>query len=228
MQKQNPSESSPSSDDTRTHNPQGGEGEIMKTPWQVLEELCGGDSESGCSDSKCGGSSSGGVPVVVTVVVSGGGGGGSSSSVVVTPVSEGVQAKGRGTSEVRDPCPVCNKDFTTWKGAFGHMHAHPNCDYNGFFKSRVFASSSQYQPPSDNNKSDGAKKSSTTSNSTNEVDNSGEKRLISSPNQVLDFDLNESMEEAVKSSHIAKESVRKEKDLGFDLNQMPPADHYEG
>nr|KYP66564.1 hypothetical protein KK1_012861 [Cajanus cajan] len=99
----------------------------MKTPWQVLEELCGG----------------------------------SSTPVAVAPVSEGVlQPKKRKTSEVRDPprgkpiCPVCNKEFTSWKAAFGHMRAHPNRDYRGFYKPPAFPSSSSSKdqpPPSANN-----------------------------------------------------------------------------
>ncbi|KAL2348687.1 hypothetical protein Fmac_002687 [Flemingia macrophylla] len=312
MEKQNPSDNSPSSNDTPPPNPtnnnlHGGEGQIMKTPWQVLEELCSGDSdnESGDSDKKDGGSggvpsvvameiggdsdsdnnnegsdsdnkdgsnkckddvsNSRGVPVVVAMemdgnnnkgngnstkneiplavavavsdgsnnsdqipvavpmVVAGGGG----SSVAVTLVNEGVQEKKRKALDVRDPprgkpiCPVCSKEFPTWKGVFGHMRAHPNRDYRGFYKPPVFASSSQDQLP---NKGDGAKNNSTSVTGTNEVHNSGEKQkgMASSSNQVLDFDLNEPVEEVeIGSFQTAEESVHEEKDVVFDLNEMP-------
>ncbi|XP_020216085.1 zinc finger protein ZAT2 [Cajanus cajan] len=202
MQEQNPSENSPSNDDAP--NPQGGEGEIMKTPWQVLEELCGG----------------------------------SSTPVAVAPVSEGVlQPKKRKTSEVRDPprgkpiCPVCNKEFTSWKAAFGHMRAHPNRDYRGFYKPPAFpsSSSSKDQPPpsANNNKGGGAKKTNAASDGTDEVDSGGGKEVTPSPNQLFGFDLNEPVE-GLGSSHAVEEGVQEEKDLGFDLNEMPPAEDHEG
>ncbi|CAJ2646748.1 unnamed protein product [Trifolium pratense] len=45
---------------------------------------------------------------------------------------------------VRDPpigiptCPVCKKEFATWRAAFGHMNKHPDRPYRGFFPPPTF------------------------------------------------------------------------------------------
>jgi len=133
----------------------------MKTPWQVLDELRGESSDDGENDvgggsgnhrrgkngvgggsggeNGNGGDVSGGGGVPPVAVVESGG------------VREGVMGKKRKTSVVRDPptgkptCALCLKEFPTWKGAFGHMRAHPDRDYRGFFKPPVFGSTSSTQ-----------------------------------------------------------------------------------
>ncbi|WVZ12893.1 hypothetical protein V8G54_017423 [Vigna mungo] len=100
-----------------------------------------------------GGENGNGVPpVAVAVAVAvGGGGGGKVELVESGVVKEGMMGKKRKTSIVRDPpsgkptCPLCLKQFPTWKGAFGHMRAHPDRDYRGFFKPPVFGSPSSTQ-----------------------------------------------------------------------------------
>jgi len=88
-----------------------------------------------------------------------GGGGGMVEVVESGVVREGVVGKKRKTSIVRDPptgkptCPLCRKEFTTWKGAFGHMRAHPDRDYRGFFKPPVFESPSNKGNTSQSKKS---------------------------------------------------------------------------
>eukprot|EP00256_Glycine_max_P051886 XP_014617994.1 protein argonaute 2-like [Glycine max] len=183
---------------------------------------------SGGGGNHGGGSSGGGGggPVAVSVAV----GGGSTVVESVVVSTEGVQGRKRKTSIVRDPptgrptCPLCQKEFPTWKGAFGHMRAHPDRDYRGFFKPPVFGSpsSTQDQPPRDDKVAgdDSAKKSS------GEVNN-GEKGSASSHVRVPMFDLNEPIEEE-GSSHAAEPaedmSSEEGKGFGFDLNEMPPAE----
>ncbi|RDY14221.1 hypothetical protein CR513_00744, partial [Mucuna pruriens] len=231
MEKQNPSENSstnkcPSSpsDDSHTLNPANNnmQGEsLMKTPWQVLEELA--CSDDGGNEGDVGGEA----PAAVAV----GAGAGSSMVVDGRVASEGMlEMKKRKVSDVRDPpsgkptCPVCHKEFPTWKGAFGHMRAHPDREYRGFFKPPVFDSPSSTQDhPLSDNKGDSAKKSIP------EV-NSGEKGSASLPVQVLMFDLNEPVDEA-GSSHAAEpaeeKSAEERKGLGFDLNETPPPEDYD-
>ncbi|KAH1224115.1 hypothetical protein AAZX31_11G083200 [Glycine max] len=194
----------------------------------------GGDNSGGgatvtvsvaLSDGDYGGSNgSGGSPVAVAVAV----GGGSTVMESVVVGTEGVQGRKRKTPLVRDPptgrptCPLCQKEFQTWKGAFGHMRAHPDRDYRGFFKPPVFGSpsSTQDQPPSDGKGDDSAKKS------TGE-DNTAEKGSASLPVRVPMFDLNELIEED-GSSHAAEPaedmSTGEGKGSGFDLNEMPSAE----
>lgn len=145
--------SPPSSGDTQAPNSTNdNEGVVIKTPWQVLEELGGYSDENGGGD---GGSVGGGASVAAAV-----GGGGNGTTVVegVVAVNEEVQAKKRKAPVVRDPprgkpiCPICNREFPSWKSAFGHMRAHPNRDYRGFFRPPVFGSpsSTQVQPEGNN------------------------------------------------------------------------------
>lgn len=94
------------------------------------------------------GSGSGGVSGVA--VAGGAVGVGGSVEKAVDPSGgsgEGTKRK-RKPSDVIDPpsgtpkCDVCLKEFASWKAAFGHMRAHPNRQYRGFFKPPDFSSTS--------------------------------------------------------------------------------------
>lgn len=64
---------------------------------------------------------------------------------------DGTIKKKRKPSNIIDPpkgkpiCEICHKEFSGWKAAFGHMRAHPNRGYRGFFKPPDFSSSSSSQ-----------------------------------------------------------------------------------
>ncbi|CAJ1930650.1 unnamed protein product [Sphenostylis stenocarpa] len=281
MEKQNPSleplsnksPSSPSGDTlTPIINPTSNnlQGEsIMKTPWQVLEELCGesSDDDSGGEDDLGGGSgnyrreengvsggssddnnnndgvggrSSGGAPPVAVAVAVGGDGGGSGGRMEMVEgavVKEGVLAKKRKTSIVRDPpmgkptCPLCFKEFPSWKGAFGHMRAHPDRDYRGFFKPPAFGSPSSTK----GNKGNTSQSGDGENKSTGEV-NHGEKGPSLPPIQALMFDLNEPPAKENAAEPVAEKTdengmifrfdlnAAEGSVVGFDLNKMPSAE----
>lgn len=150
----------PSDDDSNKVDPSGasrstGETKIMKTPLQVLAELASSESSEsheGGGNGGGGGSGSGG-----GLSLGGGGSGGTSLALAVgggpmTVVQEPPAGEGRGKkrkgSEVKDPpsgkpsCPLCFKEFSSWKGAFGHMRKHPDREYRGFYKPPVSTPSS--------------------------------------------------------------------------------------
>ncbi|KAL9328294.1 hypothetical protein ACSQ67_003297 [Phaseolus vulgaris] len=176
---------------------------------------------SGAAENGNGGDVGGGIPpVTVAVAVAVGGGGGRMELVESGVVREGVVGKKRKTSIVRDPptgkptCPLCRKEFPTWKGAFGHMRAHPDRDYRGFFKPPVFGSpsSTQHHPLTN------ANKGNTSQCDGGEV-NHGEKGSAPPPIQVVMFDLNEpptAVENAAES--VTEKSDENGKIFGFDLN----------
>ncbi|KAK7367207.1 hypothetical protein VNO80_09216 [Phaseolus coccineus] len=173
-----------------------------------------------------GGDVGGGIPpVTVTVAVAVGGG--RMELVESAVVREGVVGKKRKTSIVRDPptgkptCPLCRKEFPTWKGAFGHMRAHPDRDYRGFFKPPVFGSpsSTQHHPLTNANKGNTSQCDAGENKSTGEEVNHGEKGSALPPLQVVMFDLNEpqtAMENAAES--VTEKSGENGKIFGFDLN----------
>ncbi|KAK7406918.1 hypothetical protein VNO78_08554 [Psophocarpus tetragonolobus] len=214
-------------------NQQGGGESSVKSPWQVLEELAaaGDHNQGGAPTTELGdesrgeGSVGGGAP-----------GGGDSMVEEDDDLSEVVREKKRKTCLVRDPpsgkptCPLCLREFPTWKGAFGHMRAHPDRDYRGFFHPPVFASPSSIegQPPTDHKVEGGDDSLSACKKSPHEF-NSEEHApaSLSSPIPVRMFDLNEPGEE--EGPHDASQQQQtinadKAKDLGFDLNQLPPAE----
>lgn len=100
----------------------------------------------------------------------GGGGGGRGGVVAAAAAAVGglglggrVVMKGRGRqvqdgkkkrkpSNIIDPpsgtpkCEICLLEFSSWKAAFGHMRAHPERPYRGFFRPPDFSSPSSTQP----------------------------------------------------------------------------------
>ncbi|XP_061346028.1 uncharacterized protein LOC133291734 [Gastrolobium bilobum] len=136
-----PQQPPPPSDDVDTVvNPTEEGSELnLKTPQQVLEELNAGSDILGDEVSQSG------VPVAMEV--------GGSIMVMEGPVLSEGRGKKRKPSDVRDPpsgtpaCPICHREFLTWKGAFGHMRKHPDRNYRGFFKPPHFESPSTTREP---------------------------------------------------------------------------------
>ncbi|XP_027362498.1 uncharacterized protein LOC113870097 [Abrus precatorius] len=193
-------------------NDQGSEEEgeretLMKTPWEVLEEL--GD---GGGSGKVGGSRQSGVSVA------GNGGGGARMVESGEVGSEGILVRKRKASELREIpsgkpiCPLCLKEFLTWKGAFGHMRKHPERAYRGFFKPPVFGSTST-----------SVEHSLQDHTGESAEGKSGEKGSAPlSPIPEHEFDLNQPMESFHNVDPTEEEKVEEERrKLRFDLNEMP-------
>ncbi|CAL0331966.1 unnamed protein product [Lupinus luteus] len=197
---------------------------IMKTALEVLAELASDESPN--DDVGDGGmGQSGGIGASMAVAVGGVGG----STVVVQGSVGAVGDQGRAAgkrrkvSDVKDPprgkptCPLCHKEFQSWKGAFGHMRKHPEREYRGFHKPPSF--STPLSLPA-GNQGDG------------ECSRTGEDRAAASQPSgggVL-FDLNQPVTEVSGSSNVADQRneeapvsapAAEEKNLGFDLNALP-------
>ncbi|CAL0311423.1 unnamed protein product [Lupinus luteus] len=116
---------------------------IMKTALEVLAELASDDSTNDCGGEGSGGGGVGTIQSgVASMELAVGGVCGGSTVVVQEGVGissdQGQRAgKKRKSSEVKDPpsgkpsCPLCHKEFNSWKGAFGHMRKHPERDGEG-------------------------------------------------------------------------------------------------
>ncbi|XP_057444889.1 uncharacterized protein LOC130737137 [Lotus japonicus] len=231
---------------------------LLKTAAQVLEELAGSDDSGngnggGGSGSIPLGSGGGGAEAGAVAVAVGGSGGGTVKSdkrkgdggAVEVVVKEKETKKPRLT-EVKDPpsgpptCPICQRQFQTWKGAFGHMRSHPDREYRGFFRPPVFGSSSAPAtdaPPPSNAENDNNKGADVGEASKGDGEKKGEE-----PKRGMVFDLNNPMMEGEGSSSAAaaapaggnqapdeamvEERVQEEgRNLrGFDLNEMPKDD----
>ncbi|XP_058775645.1 uncharacterized protein LOC131649924 [Vicia villosa] len=117
-------------------------------------------------------------------------------------VSEGQALKKRKNNEEKESpsenpiCPKCKKEFPTWETTIGHMQENPNCTSIG--------SSSAL----------GSSYSRTTTNlrqfDLNKVNDDDQPMEIEGTSNV-----------ALES---AEEKVHERKDLGFDLNQLPPSE----
>ncbi|OIV94885.1 hypothetical protein TanjilG_22083 [Lupinus angustifolius] len=227
----------PSADDTNlvdlsltiqnTNNNSGGrdgkEPKIMKTALEVLAELASDESPNDDGGGDGGMGQSGGIGASMAVAVGGAGG-----SMVVVQGSVGAgrdqgraSGKRRKVSDVKDPpsgkptCPLCHKEFQSWKGAFGHMRKHPERQYRGFHKPPSF--STPLSLPA------GAGEGSRT----------GEDRAAATtqpPSGGVLFDLNQPVTDVSESSNAADQRneealvsrpVAEEKNLRFDLNALP-------
>ncbi|OIW11087.1 hypothetical protein TanjilG_22894 [Lupinus angustifolius] len=197
---------------------------IMKTALQVLAELASDDSTN-----DGGGEGSGGGGVASMELAVGGGVGGSTVVVQEGVGGSGNQGKRAGkkrkSSDVKDPpsgkpcCPLCHKEFNSWKGAFGHMRKHPERGYRGFHKPPSFSTPSSLHA---RNQGDGE------GNSTS-----------SQPVGGVLFDLNEPLTAEAESSNADAERNEapvspphprpraEENKLGFDLNELPGDDDNE-
>ncbi|MED6220136.1 hypothetical protein PIB30_041984 [Stylosanthes scabra] len=218
MEKKNPSSSSSSPPSTPTTEPPvpppQATTEILKSVEEVLAELTAYEASGGSPPPPP-------PPPFAGAMAVGVGGEG----VVMGEVGLGGSGavgggRKRKASEVKDPptgtptCPVCNKTFQSWKGAFGHMRKHPERQYRGFFKPPTFSPGS------------GPATGGTTTHGSREGGSSG----ATAGGQVGEggsssvrgqFDLNQPMERGAGDDEQGN-AAEEGKDLGFDLNK--PAD----
>ncbi|XP_054808766.1 uncharacterized protein LOC129310892 [Prosopis cineraria] len=145
----------------------------------------------------------------------------------------------RKASQLSDPppwppkCNECGKEFPSWKAAFGHMRAHPDRDYRGFFK-----------PPTSSSSSSPTRQRVRLGDNINRgvEQGGGEIKRASSASGTrgVGFDLNQPMMEEVEEESNSEAAERSEahdssssalvlrneeqKKVGFDLNQLPPSE----
>ncbi|KAF1861499.1 hypothetical protein Lal_00025845 [Lupinus albus] len=227
----------PSDDDTNTNigdlsltiqntnNNSGGrdgkETKIMKTALEVLAELASDESNNDVGGDGGGMGQSGGSVASVAVAVGSAGG-----SVAVVQGGGGryqgrAAGKRRKVSHVKDPprgkptCPSCNKEFRSWKGAFGHQRKHPERNYRGFNEPPSFTTPSSLRA----GEGEGAR-------------TAGDRAAAPQPPPAggLPFDLNQPVSDVSGSSNVADQGneeaqvsppAAEEKNLGFDLNALP-------
>ncbi|XP_058772678.1 uncharacterized protein LOC131646726 [Vicia villosa] len=123
---------------------------IMKTAEEVWADLTAGDdgNEGGDGGNKDGGAQDGSAsrPVAIAVTADGANVPVMRSGGAVGGRTKGSGSKKRKSNQVKDPprgtptCPECNRQFATWKAAFGHMRKHPERRHRGFFPPPTFES----------------------------------------------------------------------------------------
>ncbi|XP_028776683.1 uncharacterized protein LOC114733390 [Neltuma alba] len=207
---------------------------------QVVDPTPVGDGSSvaGAAGGE-GGSSAAVVSVEGGVMVVEGG-----SSVASKPGEKPGKQK-RKSSQLSDPppwppkCNECGKEFPSWKAAFGHMRAHPERDYRGFFRPPTSSSSSS---PTRQR----VRLAAGENINTGVEEQGGGQKGGSSGAGGVGFDLNQPTTEEVESSNseavqrnqaldstslaAERSAAQEEKKVGFDLNELPASeedDHHQ-
>ncbi|MED6133788.1 hypothetical protein PIB30_031449 [Stylosanthes scabra] len=214
MEKKNPSPSSPSTPTTEPPT------EFLKSVEEVLADLTAAFTEAS------GGNPPPPPPPPIARAMAVGVGG--ERAVLGEVGSGGVGAIGGGrkrkASEVKDPprgtptCPVCNKTFGSWKGAFGHMRKHPERQYRGFFRPPTF--DAEHDPATGGATTHGSGEGGSSGGGAT----SGQIGEGGSSSVRGQFDLNQPMERGEDGGEQGN-AAGEGKVLGFDLNM--PADDEE-